>query len=87
LVEGAYNITFSLIDKGLLEVVGPTGLGKATLQVGRAATKVQTGRVYDYAAFMLAGLYFALVFTSLLPPLVAVVFAWPDYCLLPVSSP
>ena len=67
LVEGAYNITFSLIDKGLLEVAGPTGLGKASLQVGRVLTKVQTGRVYDYAAFMLAGLYLALVFTSLLP--------------------
>ena len=67
LVEGAYNITFSLIDKGLLEVAGPTGLGAAALQVGRAATKVQTGRVYDYAAFMLAGLYVALVLTSLLP--------------------
>lgn len=67
LVEGAYNITFSLIDKGLLEVVGPTGLGKAALQTGRAFTKVQTGRVYDYAAFLLAGLYLALVLTSLLP--------------------
>lgn len=87
LVEGAYNITFSLIDKGLLEVAGPTGLGKATLQVGRAATKVQTGRVYDYAAFMLAGLYFTLVFTSLLPSPVAVVSSWPDYCLLSTPGP
>lgn len=67
LVEGAYNVTFSLIDKGLLEIVGPTGLGKASLQIGRTLTKVQTGRVYDYAAFMLVGLYLALVLTSLLP--------------------
>ncbi len=67
LIEGAYNITFSLIDKGLLEVAGPTGLGKASMQLGRTLIKTQTGRVYDYAAFMLAGLYLALVFTSLLP--------------------
>lgn len=67
LVEGAYSITFSLIDKGLLEVAGPTGLGNAAVQTGRMFTKVQTGRVYDYAAFLLAGLYLALVFTSLLP--------------------
>lgn len=67
LIEGAYNITFSLIDKGLLEVAGPTGLGTASVQLGRVLTKTQTGRVYDYAAFMLAGLYLALVFTSLLP--------------------
>jgi len=87
LVEGAYNITFSLIDKGLLEVAGPTGLGKATLQVGRAATKVQTGRVYDYAAFMLAGLYLALVFTSLLPSSAAVLSSSVVCYLPPPLSP
>lgn len=67
LVEGAYGVTFSLIDKGLLEAAGPTGLGNAAVQTGRMFTKAQTGRVYDYAAFLLAGLYLALVLTSLLP--------------------
>jgi hypothetical protein len=81
-MEGAYNITFSLIDKGLLEVTGPTGLGKASVQLGRALTKAQTGRVYDYAAFMLAGLYLALVFTSLLPAPLDVLT--PAHLILPV---
>jgi len=55
----AYNTVFSLIDKGLLEVAGPTGLGLSTLRIGRFFTRFQTGLVYDYAAFMLVALLFA----------------------------
>lgn len=61
LMEGAYNVTFSLIDKGLLEVAGPTGLGRQTILIGRLLSAVQTGRAYDYAGFMLVALYFALL--------------------------
>jgi proton-translocating NADH-quinone oxidoreductase chain L len=65
LLKGAYNITFSLIDKGILEIAGPTGLGYLTLKAGKALTKFQTGRVYDYAAFMVVALYLALMASSL----------------------
>lgn len=64
LMEGAYNITFSLIDKGLLEVVGPTGLGRQTILAGRRLAAVQTGRVYDYAGFMLVFLCLATLFIN-----------------------
>lgn len=63
-MEGAYNITFSLIDKGLLEVAGPTGLGRQTVLAGRLLAAVQTGRVYDYAGFMLAFLAIGLLFIN-----------------------
>lgn len=65
-MEGAYNITFSLIDKGLLEVAGPTGLGRQTIVLGRLLASVQTGRVYDYAGFMLLALCTALLFINTL---------------------
>jgi proton-translocating NADH-quinone oxidoreductase chain L len=61
LLRGAYNITFSLIDKGLLEFIGPTGFGRQTIVLGRVLASAQTGRVYDYAAFMLVALYFMLL--------------------------
>lgn len=64
LLHGAYNITFSLIDKGLLEFVGPTGFGRQAVSIGRLLAAVQTGRVYDYASFMLAALYLALLLVS-----------------------
>lgn len=61
LLKGAYNITFSLIDKGLLEVVGPTGGGKLTYRAGIALARFQTGRAYDYAAFILAAICLAVI--------------------------
>jgi proton-translocating NADH-quinone oxidoreductase chain L len=65
LMEGAYNITFSLIDKGLLEVAGPTGLGRQTILAGRWLARVQTGRAYDYASFMLAALAIAVAIVNI----------------------
>jgi hypothetical protein len=53
LMVGAYNLVFSLLDKGAFELVGPTGLGRSTVLVGRQLSAVQTGYVYDYAAFKL----------------------------------
>lgn len=64
LLQGAYNIPFALIDKGLLEQAGPTGLGKAATLVGQQLTSAQTGRVADYAAvLLLAALLCAVVFS------------------------
>jgi len=65
LLEGAYNVTFSLIDKGILEVAGPTGSGWLSFSIGRFLTSVQTGRVYDYAFFMLAIVYLFLAIADL----------------------
>lgn len=61
LLQGAYNITFSLIDKGLLEVTGPTGASKTTYSLGRLLTSTQTGRAYDYAFSMLLGAFLLLI--------------------------
>jgi len=38
-----------LIDKGVLEITGPTGLGNIANNVGNSLIDKQTGRVYDYA--------------------------------------
>jgi len=60
-MEGAYNITFTLIDRGFLESAGPTGLGRQTILLGRLLASTQTGRVYDYAGFMLVALSLTLL--------------------------
>jgi hypothetical protein len=66
LLQGAYNIPFSLIDKGLLEQVGPTGFGKAAVALGYQLTKAQTGRITTYGGvLLLAALLCALLFVHL----------------------
>jgi NADH:ubiquinone oxidoreductase subunit 5 (subunit L)/multisubunit Na+/H+ antiporter MnhA subunit len=64
LLEGAYNVPFSLGDKGLIEIIGPTGLGKLTLWAGRALARVQTGRAYDYAGSLLVAALGLLLYTD-----------------------
>lgn len=61
MLKGAYNITFSLIDKGLLEVAGPTGGGKLTHRLGTLLARCQTGNVYEYAAAILLVILLALL--------------------------
>ena len=63
-MKGAYSVNFSLIDKGLLEYIGPTGAGKVSYRIGTFLTRFQTGRPYDYAAFLLFFTYLALVVDS-----------------------
>jgi len=65
-MEGAYSVVFGLIDKGLLELAGPTGASQQTIRVGRLLASVQTGRVYDYAGFMLGALACAFLFLNFL---------------------
>lgn len=48
-LEGGYRVVFSLLDKGLLEVFGPTGLGLTSFKVSNIFSSFQSGRVYDYA--------------------------------------
>jgi hypothetical protein len=49
LLQSAYHDVFKPIDKGLLECVGPTGLGHVAVRLGYRTAAAQTGRVYDYA--------------------------------------
>lgn len=49
LLQAAYYAVFKPIDKGVLELAGPTGFGALTIRVAYRTTTAQTGRVYDYA--------------------------------------
>lgn len=57
LLEWAYRVVFVLIDKGLLEIAGPTGLSTLSIRAGNRLIRAQTGRVYDYAWIMLLSAY------------------------------
>jgi hypothetical protein len=57
LLEWSYRVVFVLIDKGLLEIAGPTGLSTLSIRAGNRLVRAQTGRVYDYAWVMLLCIY------------------------------
>jgi proton-translocating NADH-quinone oxidoreductase chain L len=60
LMKLAYRL-FALIDKGALEAFGPTGGSTVISKMSRQLLTLQTGRVYDYMAIILAGVSFFLL--------------------------
>lgn len=54
----AYNISFKLLDRGIIEIIGPTGLYRTIKNLAQKVTSVQTGFIYHYTYVMIIGLTF-----------------------------
>ncbi len=53
-----YYISFKLIDRGLLEILGPLGFIRFFLTVINKISKLQTGLIYHYIFLMILGITF-----------------------------
>lgn len=54
-LDFGYYISFKLIDKGVLEWIGPYGISKLAYNFSTAITSLQTGIIYNYALLMFLG--------------------------------
>jgi proton-translocating NADH-quinone oxidoreductase chain L len=59
----AYHYSFKLLDKGVIEVLGPLGIIATMKALAKQIRRLQTGFIYHYALLMLVGVLF---FVSLL---------------------
>jgi NADH:ubiquinone oxidoreductase subunit 5 (subunit L)/multisubunit Na+/H+ antiporter MnhA subunit len=50
-----YSISYKFIDRGIFEILGPTGLSITALKVGSNLHKMQTGFIYHYTLIILIG--------------------------------
>lgn len=57
-----YQITFKLIDKGVLEILGPQGIYLLVIKISRFVTSFQTGIIYNYVLLMFVMLLLFLAF-------------------------
>ena len=64
LLQFAYDTIFSLQDKGVLELFGPLGISSVAFTIAFELKKMQMGRVYYYAYFMLMFLFVFLISLS-----------------------
>ena len=64
LLKFGYEISFKLLDRGFIEVIGPNGISRGILALSQRVSKLQTGLVYHYSFLMLIGLtlYIGLIF-------------------------
>jgi NADH-ubiquinone oxidoreductase chain 5 len=51
-----YEVSFKTLDKGVFEILGPTGISSTLRQLASDISKIQTGFVAHYAFVMLIGL-------------------------------
>jgi len=56
LFPAAYGIFYKLIDKGIVELIGPFGIVSAIQHLLHVQHRVQTGLVYHYAGYILIGI-------------------------------
>lgn len=53
-----YHYSFKLLDKGIIEILGPFGIMHTMKNLAKQVRKIQTGFIYHYALVMLIGLLF-----------------------------
>ena len=53
-----YSIFFKGIDKGLIEMFGPTGASHIVYFTSRQIKRIQTGYIHDYLTFLILGIVF-----------------------------
>lgn len=58
LLRFGYYTTYKTIDKGFIELFGPSGLSKLILKTSKAVSNIQSGLLNHYAFFMFVGLIF-----------------------------
>ena len=55
-----YSISYKFIDRGIFEILGPTGLSSMALNIGNKFHKMQSGFIYHYTLIILTGVTFLL---------------------------
>ena len=53
-LKSGYSIFFAIIDKGILERVGPTGISKSSFAVSTLVTRLQSGYIHAYMTLAIA---------------------------------
>jgi NADH-ubiquinone oxidoreductase chain 5 len=51
-----FSISYKFIDRGIFEILGPTGLSTVVLNVGSSLHKMQSGFLYHYTLLILIGI-------------------------------
>jgi NADH-ubiquinone oxidoreductase chain 5 len=50
-----FSISYKFVDRGIFEMIGPTGLSMAALKIGSSLHNLQTGHLYHYTLLILVG--------------------------------
>jgi NADH-ubiquinone oxidoreductase chain 5 len=77
LLKIGYNTTYKLVDKGLIEILGPSGLSKSVLKLSKQVSLLQSGKINQYAFLMFTLLIIFISITLIFSPFSS--FIIPDF--------
>lgn len=60
-----YNVSYKCIDRGMFEIIGPTGLSSTALNVAVQLHKAQTNSIYHYTLISLTAITITLCFKQI----------------------
>ena len=60
-----YEVTYKVIDRGLIEEVGPTGIVKVISKLSKGASEIQSGQIYHYSLTIIIGTIAYIIYNSL----------------------
>jgi cytochrome c biogenesis protein CcdA len=52
----AYSTTYKFIDRGIFEILGPTGLSMLVINISSSLHSMQTNYIYHYSLVILTGI-------------------------------
>lgn len=64
IMEAGYNITYKILDRGLIEELGPSGVVRVVGRLTQESSKIQTGQIYQYCLVMIAGTIVMILYGS-----------------------
>jgi len=50
-----HNVSYKIIDRGLIEYIGPRGIVSVLMNLTRMASNLQSGYIYNYAFTIFLG--------------------------------
>jgi NADH-ubiquinone oxidoreductase chain 5 len=62
-LTAGYHVTYKLIDRGMIEILGPLGISRMIYSNAIRVSRLQSGLVFSYALMMLVGAVTLIVFT------------------------
>ena len=77
-----YSVSYKFVDRGIFEILGPTGLSSSAVSIGSSLHRLQTGSLYHLTLTILIGitLLFSLRQLSLIVSIADI--HWLDYKLV-----
>jgi len=63
-LTAGYSITYKILDRGLIEEVGPSGIVSQIGTLARESSRVQSGQIYHYCLVVLIGTIVFILYSS-----------------------